>query len=170
MRILSIDPGRKNLAVADLEKEDDRVRIISVDLVDLKVKKISAVVAAGTAWLSDKITSGGVQYDVIVIETQIGPNSTQKCLASALQATGVCHGIHVVFKTAIWKLNQLSGYVKKMSYRDRKKLAIRHFLMKVTDKEFDIDKQIVLDFQDRKKQDDIADSCLQGFLYLLSRK
>ena len=171
MRILSIDPGCKNLAVADLEKSQDtgRVSINSVDLVDLKAKGISAIVASGTKWLSTKLKDGGVSYHTIVIETQIGPNQTQKCLASALQATGVCHGVTVIFRTAYWKLKQIPGYVKKMPYRDRKKLAVRNFIIRISEKEFDIDEKIVLAFQDRKKQDDIADSCLQGYFYLLSR-
>jgi len=169
MRILSIDPGYKNLAVADLEKlETGRVIIHSVDLIDLKVKGIGPIVSAGSKWLFEKISTSPHTYHKIIIESQVGPNQTQKCLASALQAVGVCCSVPALFRTAVWKLKQIPGYVKKMPYRERKKLAVRNFLIRISNKEFDIDESIVVAFQNKKKQDDIADSCLQGYFYLLS--
>jgi hypothetical protein len=114
--------------------------------------------------------AAAVAADHIVIENQISPIATRmKTIQGMLMQYFIMQGIpSITFASAINKLKAFTDKKKKISYKERKKLGI------------DVTAHLIKEtqslagwspyFKTHQKQDDLADSFLQGIWYLQSIK
>ena len=116
------------------------------------------------------LNAAAAQADHIVIENQISPIATRmKTIQGMLMQYFIMQGIpSITFASAINKLKAFTDKKKKISYKERKKLGI------------DVTSHLIKEtqslagwspyFKTHQKQDDLADSFLQGIWYLQSIK
>ena len=116
------------------------------------------------------LNAAAAQADHIVIENQISPIATRmKTIQGMLMQYFIMQGIpSITFASAINKLKAFTDKKKKISYKERKKLGI------------DVTAHLIKEtqslagwspyFKTHQKQDDLADSFLQGIWYLQSIK
>jgi hypothetical protein len=113
----------------------------------------------------DKLNIKGI--DKILIENQISPIATRmKSIQGMISQYFILKDIYdIQFISSANKL-KLFSTSKNTSYNERKKLGIEHtkeLLIK-----YNIDEIFVQDFMTSKKKDDLADSFLQGYWFLIT--
>ena len=107
----------------------------------------------------------------IVIENQISPIATRmKTIQGMLMQYFIMQGVpSITFASAINKLKAFTDKKKKISYKDRNKLGIEVTAKIIADVPQSSNEWSAY-FKTHKKQDDLADSLLQGIWYLQSIK
>uniref|UniRef100_A0A6C0KBB8 Mitochondrial resolvase Ydc2 catalytic domain-containing protein n=1 Tax=viral metagenome TaxID=1070528 RepID=A0A6C0KBB8_9ZZZZ len=164
MNVLSIDVGKKNLALCLLD-ESAEITYWNV----LEIGGIKNMVEVLDTELQ------GVEANHVVIEKQPSFNPQMRCLSIALETyftirgkVDSSHTASVSFYSAKYKLqlcddySELANVPKNKKYREHKKMAIRQ-----TQRELEKRGSVLLEFfNSHKKKDDLADSYLQGVSYV----
>lgn len=176
MRILSVDPGRKNLGLCVIDA-DDTDRSGMRDLITIwKVIEISTDTAALKQTLDETLRD--IEYDVVVIERQPPKNATMKRFEHLFEMYFAMHGVptHVIdarhkltfaSHTPHWPGERpiVGGKDKgSWSYIRRKKISVAvvtRFLAATETRHATI-REV---FDKAQKKDDYADAFLQAQAY-----
>ena len=171
MRILSVDPGRKNFAAAVVDVRDPSAClenvIVAWHCLELPESPPELVTMLNTLF-SDVAT-----YDVVVIERQPPKNMRMQRLQHHLEMYFVIRGVPVEFIDARRKLmyaettewwRGTTGAKNIKSYVRRKKLAVG-VVQRYLEMRPDQYQEALAVFRRAKKQDDYADCLLQALAF-----
>jgi len=155
MRVLSIDPGSKNLGLCILERTDSGDTIVFWNVVEVPTEAVKLRNAL------DSLLEG-MSYDHVVIERQ-PPHAGMNRLQHLFEMYFVMKDKPVSIMDARTKLKYIHA-PSKMTYRERKAIsvdAVKRYLETSADRHEDALKL----FETVAKKDDYSDALLQALAY-----
>ncbi len=170
MRVLSIDPGRKNLGLCVLDIDVHTRTGINDTVLFWKVCETPTDIAGVIDVLESALD--GIEYDETVIERQPPKNSTMKRFEHifemyfAMQRKPVYvidsrHKLSFAAKTPFWTGGTVEPGKGSWNYYKRKKISLTT-VAKFLDATRDRHQQFHELFQKSQKKDDLSDSLLQA--------
>jgi hypothetical protein len=165
MKILSIDPAIKTLAVSKFDISNNKITNLEMNLINLvgnnKVSSFKFEEIVDSLFEAiEKINIDNV--DVVLIENIPSyKNPKIKSVSVCLYSYYVLQGLNVVFCSPNSKNAEIKA-CKTYAERKKKSVELCTELLKDTDD--------FIKFNSYKKKDDIADSILQGVFYANNKK
>jgi Holliday junction resolvasome RuvABC endonuclease subunit len=162
MKILSVDIGIKNLGYTVLQYEttvDDAS--LSFGLIDISGKK--DVVESRCKSLFDFI--GRIEPKVLIVERQVHENTQAMCLMYSIVTAGVAVGADIVIFDPKMKFTVL-----KIPFSVKNKMHKKLSIEMAESLLSHIAPDLLPEFLKFRKKDDIADSLIQLYVHLATRR